>query len=68
MTLRSAAGGTTVDTNTCSFPFAAADFKPTLAACDLTTTATYDSLEAILGWTGATTGTLGLDAVSLIKR
>ena len=37
-------------------------------ACELTTTASYDSVEAILGWTGATTGMLTLDAVSLIKR
>ena len=68
VTLRSASGGTAADTATCSFAFPAADFKPTPAACELTTTATYDSLEAILGWTGATTGTLTLDAVSLIRR
>jgi hypothetical protein len=68
VTLRSASGGTIADTATCSFAFPSADFKGTPAACELTTTATYDSLEAILGWTGATTGTLTLDAVSLIKR
>ena len=68
VTLRSASGGTIADTATCSFAFPSADFKGTPAACELTTTATYDSLEAILGWIGATTGTLTLDAVSLIKR
>ena len=41
---------------TCSFAFPAADFKET------------GRVEAILGWTGATTGMLTLDAVSLIKR
>lgn len=68
VTLRSASGGAAVDTTTCSFAFPAADFKGTPAACELTTTATHDSVEAILGWTGATTGTLTLDAVSLIRR
>ncbi len=68
VTLRSAAGGAIADTTTCSFAFPSADFKETPAACELTTTASYDSIEAVLGWTGATTGTLTLDAVSLIKR
>jgi hypothetical protein len=68
VTLRSASGGTAADTATCSFPFPSADFKHTAAPCELTTTAAYDSLEAILGWSSATTGTLTLDAVSLIKR
>jgi hypothetical protein len=68
VTLRSASGGTAVDTSTCSFDFPSADFKGTPAACELSTTATYDSVETILGWSGATTGTLTLDAVSLIKR
>ena len=68
VTLRSASGGATADTTTCSFAFPSADFKETSAACELTTTVSYDSLETILGWTGATTGTLTLDAVSLIKR
>ena len=68
VTLRSSSGGTVADTITCSFPFPSADFKHTAAPCELTTTASYDSLETILGWTAATTGTLTLDAVSLIKR
>ncbi len=68
VTLRSASGGTAVDTTTCSFDFPSADFKGTPAACELTATATYDSVETILGWSGATTGTLTLDAISLIKR
>ena len=68
VTLRSASGGTAVDTTTCSFDFPSADFKGTPAACELTTTATYDAVESILGWTGATTGTLTLDAVSLNRR
>ena len=68
VTVRSASGGATADTITCSFAFPAADFKETGAVCELTTTASYDSVEAILGWTGATTGPLTLDAVSLIKR
>ena len=37
-------------------------------ACELTTTRAYDALETIIGWTGATTSTLTLDAASLIKR
>jgi hypothetical protein len=68
VTLRSTSGGAAADTTTCSFAFPAADFKETPAACELTTTASYDSLETVLGWTGATTGSLTLDAVSLIKR
>jgi predicted outer membrane repeat protein len=68
VTLRAAAGGAVADTATCSFPFPSADFKGTPGACELTTTASYDSVETILGWTGATTGTLTLDAVSLVKR
>jgi predicted outer membrane repeat protein len=68
VTLRSSAGGAAVDTATCSFPFPSADFKDTPAPCELTTTGSYDAIETILGWTGATTGTLTLDAVSLIKR
>ena len=68
VTLRSAAGGTAVDTTTCSFDFPSADFKGTPTACELTATATYNSVETILGWSGATTGTLTLDAISLIKR
>jgi predicted outer membrane repeat protein len=68
VTLRSALGGAAADTATCSFPFPSADFKHTAAPCELTTTTSYDSLETLLGWTGATTGTLTLDAVSLIKR
>ena len=68
VTLRSSSGGTAADTITCGFPFPSADFKHTAAPCELTTTTSYDSLETILGWTGATTGTLTLDAVSLIKR
>jgi hypothetical protein len=68
VTLRSASGGATADTATCSIAFPSADFKRMPAACGLTTTASDDSIEAILGWTGATTGTLTLDAASLIKR
>jgi predicted outer membrane repeat protein len=68
VTLRASSGGAVVDTANCSHPFPSADFKGTPAACELTTTATYDSLETILGWNGATTGTLTLDAVSLVKR
>jgi hypothetical protein len=68
VTLRSASGGATADTTTCSFAFPSAHFKETPAACELTATASYDSVETVLGWTGATTGTLTLDAVSLIKR
>jgi hypothetical protein len=68
VTLRSASGGIAQDTNTCSFAFPSADFKGTPGACELSTTAPYDAIEAILGWAGATTGTLTLDAVSLIKR
>jgi hypothetical protein len=68
VTLRASAGGAVVDTANCSHPFPSADFKGTPAACELTTTASYDTLETILGWTGATTGTLTLDAISLTKR
>jgi hypothetical protein len=68
VTLHSSAGGAVVDTATCSHPFPSADFKGSPATCELTTTASYDSVETILGWTGATTGTLTLDAVSLVKR
>jgi hypothetical protein len=68
VTLRSALGGAVADTTTCSFTFPSADFKETPAAGELTTTASYDSIEVVLGWTGATSGTLTLDAVSLIKR
>jgi hypothetical protein len=68
VTLRASAGGAVVDTATCRHPFPSADFKGSPAACELTTTASHDSVETILGWTGATTGTLTLDAASLIKR
>jgi hypothetical protein len=68
VTLRSASGSTAQDTNTCSFAFPSADFKGTPGGCELTTTAPYGSIEAILGWAGATSGTLTLDAVSLVKR
>jgi hypothetical protein len=68
VTLRTASGGAVADTATCSFPFPSADFKGTSGACELATTASYDSVETILGWNGATTGSLTLDAASLIKR
>jgi hypothetical protein len=68
VTLRSALGGTAQDSNTCSFAFPAADFKGTPGTREVATTTTYDSIEAILGWAGATSGTLTLDAVSLIER
>ena len=56
VTLRTASGGAVADTATCSFPFPSADFKGTPGACELATTASYDSVETILGWNGATTG------------
>ena len=62
----------TVGVKRCNPPAALPSPRPTLketgAVCELTTTASYHSVEAILGWTGATTGMLTLDAASLIKR
>ena len=68
VTLRSSAAGTAVDAVTCTFGFPAADFSRSPPTCELITRGAHDALEAILAWNGATTGTLTLDAVSLIRR
>ena len=66
--LRFAWGGATADITTCSFAFPSADFKGRLRPVSWTTTATTTRSTRSLGWTGATTGTLTLDASWLIKR
>jgi hypothetical protein len=68
ITLESKVGGTTVDTRTCTFAFPSAAFSAPLPACVLTTTGAYDALNVVVGWDGATTGSLSLDAMSLTHR
>jgi hypothetical protein len=67
-TLRSTMAGAALDTATCTFSFPSPDFSASPAPCELTTTGTYDAVDVILAWNGATTGTLTLDALSLIRR
>ncbi len=64
-TLRSTFGGAAVDARTCKFTFSSAIFSGASPTCALTTTANYDALDVIVGWDGATTGSLTLDAISL---
>lgn len=64
-TLESTSGGASVDTRTCTFTFPSAAFSRALPACVLTTTGAYDALKVVVGWDGATTGSLTLDAMSL---
>jgi hypothetical protein len=63
--LRSTLGGAAVDARTCKFTFPSASFSGASPACALTTTASYDALDVVVGWDGATTGSLTLDAISL---
>ncbi len=68
ITLESKAGGATVDTRTCRFAFPSATFSAPPPACVLNTTGAYDALNVVVGWDGATTGSLSLDAMSLTQR
>jgi len=68
ITLESKAGGATVDTRTCRFAFPSAAFSAPPPACVLNTTGVYDALNVVVGWDGATTGSLSLDAMSLTLR
>jgi hypothetical protein len=68
VTLESTNGGATVDSRTCTLTFPSATFSGPPAACVLTTTGAYDALGVVVGWDGATTGSLALDALSLTQR
>ena len=68
VTLETMAGGTSVDTRTCTFAFPSAAFSGSPPACELTTTAAHNSLNVIVGWDGATTGSLTLDAIPLTRE
>lgn len=68
VTLESTSGGMPVDSEGCSSPFPSSDFSGSPAACELTATGAYDSLEVTIGWNGPTTGSIALDAVSLTRR
>jgi hypothetical protein len=65
VTLESTAGGTPVDAQTCTVTFPSATFAGPAPACVVTTTGAYDALNVVVGWDGATTGSLTLDAMSL---
>jgi hypothetical protein len=67
VTLEATAGGVPVDTRTCTFAFPSAAFARPAPACALTTTGAYDVLNVVVGWDGATTGSLALDALSLTR-
>lgn len=67
VTLESTNGGAAVDTRTCTFPFPSAAFARPAPACVLSTTGAYDALNVVVGWDGATTGSLALDALSLTR-
>jgi hypothetical protein len=65
--LESTTGGAPVDTRTCTFAFPSAAFTHPAPACVLSTTGGYDALNVVVGWDGATTGSLALDAMSLTR-
>ena len=67
VTLEARNGAATVDTRICTVTFPTADYSGPPPACALTTTAAYDALKVVVGWSGATTGSLELDAMSLIR-
>jgi hypothetical protein len=67
VTLESKTGGATLDTQTCTFEFPSATFADPVPTCVLTTSGAYDALSVVVGWDGATTGTLALDALSLTR-
>jgi predicted outer membrane repeat protein len=60
-------GGTVVDTKSCNIPFKAAAFSGAPAACRLSTTGAYDTVRTTIGWDGATTGSITLDAITLTQ-
>lgn len=67
-TLEAKNSGTTLDTQTCTFTWTATDFPFGARECALTTTVgAHDSIGVTVGWDGASTGTLAVDAVSLTK-
>jgi hypothetical protein len=68
VTLETTAGGTSVDTRTCTFAFPSAAFSGAPPACELITSGAYDALAVAVGWDAATTGSLTLDAISLTRR
>ncbi len=68
VTLETRAGGAIVDTVTCPTRFRTAAFSGAPAACVLSTTGVYDTVTATIGWDGATTGSVTLDAISLTQR
>jgi hypothetical protein len=68
ITIEAKNGGTTLDTQTCTFNWTASNFSFRARRCALTTTAgAHDSIGVTVGWDGASTGTLIIDAVSLTK-
>jgi hypothetical protein len=68
VTLEATAGGTAVDATTCTFAFPSAAFARPAPTCVLSATAAYDALHVAVGWDGATTGSLAVDALSLTRR
>jgi predicted outer membrane repeat protein len=60
-------GGTVVDTETCNIPFKTAAFVGSPKACVLSTTGVYDTVRTTIGWDGATTGSVTLDAITLTQ-
>jgi hypothetical protein len=67
VTLEAQSAGTTIDTKTCTVTFTAAVFSGPSAKCRLDTTGAYDTVKTTIGWDGATTGSITLDAVSLTQ-
>jgi predicted outer membrane repeat protein len=60
-------GGAVVDTKTCNIRFKTAAFSGAPAACALATTGAYDTVRTTIGWDGATTGSVTLDAITLTQ-
>jgi hypothetical protein len=65
VTLQATTEGAPVDTQTCTSTFPSATFSGPAAACVLTTASAHDALNVVVGWDGAATGSLTLDAMSL---
>jgi predicted outer membrane repeat protein len=67
VTLETLSGGAVVDAATCPTRFRAAAFSGAPATCVLATTGAYDTVRTTIGWDGATTGSVTLDAISLTR-
>jgi hypothetical protein len=67
-TLETLSAGAIVDTSSCTLAFPADTFAGAPEACVVTANAPYDALKLTLGWEGVRSGSLDIDAVSLVRR